>query len=177
MYMNKNKRYLIMASAILNLIGIVINLISSIIAIVKPEFLVKYQDYYYVLGYSTNIVYVVITFAIGLAASVLLLYAIRSKGKYFRTSYGIYATGFIIMVICGGWVAWLLLFISAFIPDIVVINDKSELRREAKEEQKEEILRDKAYEAKKAKIEELKKLRDSGAITEEEYKEKLFELL
>ncbi len=81
------------------------------------------------------------------------------------------------MVVCGGWLAWLLLFISAFVPDIVVINDKAELRREAKQEEKEEVLRDKAYELKKSKIEELKKLRDSGAITEEEYKEKLFELL
>lgn len=177
MYMNRNKRYLIMASAILNLISIVINLASSIVAIVKPEFLTKYQDYYYIFGYSTNIVFVVFSFAVGLVASVLLLYSIRNKGKYFRTSYGVYITGFIIMVVCGGWLAWLLLFISAFVPDIVVINDKAELRREAKQEEKEEVLRDKAYELKKLKIEELKKLRDSGAITEEEYKEKLFELL
>ncbi len=89
MYMNRNKRYLIMASAILNLISIVINLASSIVAIVKPEFLTKYQDYYYIFGYSTNIVFVVFSFAVGLVASVLLLYSIRNKGKYFRTSYGV----------------------------------------------------------------------------------------
>ena len=81
------------------------------------------------------------------------------------------------VIFFGGSVAWLLLFISAFVPDIVVINDKTELRHEAKQEQKEEVLRDKAYEEKKAKIEELKRLRDSGAITEEEYKNKLFDLL
>ncbi len=177
MYMNKTKRSLIMASAIINLITVVVNLVSSILAIVKPDFLVKYQDYYYFLGYSTNIVYVVISFALGLVGSILLLYSIRSRGKYFRRSYGVYAAGFVIVVICGGWVAWLLLFISAFVPDIIIINDKSELRREAKQEEKEEILRDKAYEEKKAKIEELKRLRDSGAITEEEYRDRLFELL
>lgn len=177
MYMNKTKRNLIMASAIINLITVAVNLISSIIAIVKPDFLVKYQDYYYFLGYSTNIVYVVISFALGLAGSILLLYSIRSKGKYFRNSYGIYVAGFVIIVVCGGWLAWILLFISAFVPDIIIINDKTELRREAKIEEKEKILRDKAYEEKKAKIEELKRLRDTGVITEEEYKDRLFELL
>lgn len=177
MYMNKTKRYLIMASAIVNLVTVVANLVSSIIAIVKPEFLTRYEAYYYFLGFSTNIIYVVISFALGLSGSILLLYAIRKKGKYFRNSYGVYVAGFVIIVLCGGWIAWLLLFISAFIPDIIVINSRSEVRREEREEQKEEVLRDKAYEEKKAKIEELKRLRDSGAITEEEYKNKLFDLL
>lgn len=177
MYMNRSKRNLILASAILNLISIIVNLVSSIVAIVKPEFLVKYQDYYYFLGYSTNIVYVVISFALGLAGSILLLYSVRSGGKHFRNSYGVYVAGFVIIVVCGGWLPWILLFISAFIPDIVIINDKTQLRRETRQEQKEEVLRDKAYEEKKAKIEELKRLRDSGVITEEEYKNRLFELL
>ncbi len=177
MYMNKTKRNLIMASAIVNLITITVSLISSIVAIVTPEFLQKYEEYYYMFAYSTKIVFVVISFAAGLVGSILLLYSIRNKGKYFRSSYGIYVAGFIIIVVCGGWLAWILLFISAFVPDIVVINDKSELRREQKQEQREEVLRDRAYEEKKAKIEELKKLRDTGVITEEEYKNKLFDLL
>jgi len=177
MYMNKTKRNLILASAILNFITAIINLVSCIIAKVKPEFLVKYQDYYYIFGFSSNIVYVVISFIAVVVGSILLLYSIRQKGKYFRNSYGVYVAGFVIVVFFGGSVAWLLLFISAFVPDVIIINDKSELRREAKQEEKEEILRDKAYEEKKARIEELKKLRDSGAITEEEYKNKLFELL
>ena len=177
MYMNKTKRNLIMASAIINLVTAVASLVSSIVAIVSAEFLQKYEEFYYLFGYTTNIIFVVISFALGLSGSILLLYAIRNKGKYFRRSYGVYVAGFVIVVICGGWIAWLLLFISAFVPDIVIINDKTELRREARLEEKEEILRDKVYEEKKAKIEELKKLRDTGIITEEEYKEKLFELL
>ena len=177
MYMNRTKRNLIIAAAIVNFITAIVNLVSCIVAIVKPEFLTKYQDYYYIFGYSTSIVYVVISFVAVTIGSILLLYSVRSKGKYFRNSYGIYIAGFVMVIFFGGSVAWLLLFISAFVPDIVVINDKTELRHEAKQEQKEEVLRDKAYEEKQAKIEEIKRLRDSGAITEEEYKNKLFDLL
>lgn len=177
MYMNKTKRNLIIASAVLNLITITINLILSIIAVTDSDFLARYAGYYYFVGYSVNIVYAVISFAVGLAGSILLLYSVRKKGKYFRTSYGIYVAGFVIIVLCGGWIAWVLLFISAFIPDIIVMNDKSDLRREAKEQEKEEILHNRAYEEKKKKIEDLKRLRDNGIITEEEYKERLFELL
>ena len=177
MYMNKTKRNLIMASAILNLITVTISLVLSIIAVADSDFFVKYSEFYYLVGYSTNIVLAVISFAVGLAGSILLLYSIRAKGKYFRRSYGVYASGFVIIVLCGGWIAWILLFISAFIPDIIVMNDRADLRREAKEQEKEEILHNRAYEEKKRKIEELKRLRDNGTITEEEYKEKLFELL
>lgn len=177
MYMNKTKRNLIMASAILNIITVTISLVMSIIAVADADFLEKYSEYYYFVGYSTNIVFAVISFAVGLAGSILLLYSIRKKGKYFRRSYGIYVAGFVIIVLCGGWIAWVLLFISAFIPDIIVMNDRADLRREAKEQEKEEILHNREYEEKKRKIEELKRLRDNGTITEEEYKEKLFELL
>ncbi len=170
MYMNKTKRNLILASAILNLIGVTANLILSIILIVNAELLKEYINYIYLLSYSTNIVYVVISFTAGFVASILLLYSVRAKGKYFRLSQGIYYTGFIIIVVCGGFLPWILLFIAMFIPDIIVMNTRSEVRHE-------ERMENNAMEIKKKKIEELKRLRDEGTITEEEYKEKLFEIL
>ena len=178
-YMNKTKRNLIMASAILNLVGITANLIVSILMVVAPEVLLKYADYvsYFVGGYASfaksDTVYLVLTvlaFAVGVVGSIFLLYAIRKKGKYFRTTQGLYLAGFIIVVVAGGWLAWLLLFISMFIPDVIVMNTPREVRREERQE-------DKAMEEKKRKIEELQKLRDTGIITEEEYKERLFEIL
>lgn len=168
--MNKTKRNLILAAAILNLIGISANLIFSILLIVNVELLQDYLVYLYFVSYSTNIIYVVISFAAGLVASILLLYAVRKKGKYFRLSQGIYLTGFVIVVVCGGFLPWILLFIAMLIPDIVVMNTRSEVRHE-------ERMENNAMEAKKKKIEELKRLRDEGAITEEEYKQKLFEIL
>ncbi len=170
MYMNKTKRNLIIASAVINLILISLNLAMSIILKVNPKILQEYSEYLYFVSYSSNIIYAVISFAIGLVGSILLLFAVRSKGKHFRTSQGLYIAGFVIIVVCGGWLSWILLFISMFIPDIIVMNTPKEVK-------KEEIMENRAYEEKKKKIEDLKRLRDSGMITEEEYKEKLFELL
>lgn len=175
--MNKTKRNLILASAILNTIGVVVNLILAILLITNGDKLIQYSDYFYILSYSTNIVYAVISFAGGLAGSFFLFWVIRKKGKYFRTSQGLYMTGFVLVVLFGGWLSWLLLFISLFIPDVVIMNTRSELRQEQKMQDQENKEKEREYELKKQKIEELKKMRDDGVITEEEYKQKLFELL
>ncbi len=176
-YMNKRKRNLIIAAAILNLIGITISLILSIVLLTNKSLAQEYQEYYYVLSYSSNIYYTVISFIVGIIGSIFLLYSVRQKGKYFRTSQGLYLTGFIIIIFFGGWLSWLLLFISMFIPDVIVMNTKSEIRQEQKVEDQQAQEKEREYEEKKKKIEELKRLRDNGLITEEEYKEKLFELL
>ena len=57
------------------------------------------------------------------------------------------------------------------------MNTKSEVRQEQRMEDQQAKAKEQEYEEKKRKIEELKQLRDSGAITEEEYKQKLFDLL
>ncbi len=172
-YMNKNKRNLILASAIINLISVTATLILSILLLTNREYLLQYADYFYFLTYSTNLVYTIISFVAGFVGSFLLIWSVRSRGKYFRISQSLYIAGFIIVVICGGWISWILLFISMFIPDIVVMNSKDDLRRE----DKQEIKNDRAYEEKVKRIEDLKRMRDNGLITEEEYKAKLFELL
>ncbi len=177
MYMNKAKRNLILASAIVNLVSVAINLILSILLLVDVEFFVEYYGLDYLFGYSTNIIYSVFSVATGLVGSILLIYSVRKKGKYFRNSQGVYIAGFIIVVICGSYLSWILLFISLFIPDIVVMNRPSEVRQEERQQQRESVFSDKAYEEKVEKIEKLKKMRDDGEITEEEYKQKLFELL
>lgn len=177
MYMNKTKRNLIISSAIINLIGVTISLILSIILMTNPGLLQDYADLYYLLSYSTNIYYTVISFAVGIAGSIFLLYAVRKKGKYFRTSQGLYATGFVLIIFFGGWLSWLLLFISMFIPDVIIMNTRSEVRQEQRMEDQQAKAKEQEYDEKKRKIEELKQLRDSGAITEEEYKQKLFDLL
>lgn len=168
--MNKTKRNLILASAIVNLVGAALNLIMSILVILNVEAILKYTEFVYFVGFSTNIIYAIISFAVGLIGSIFLIFSVRKKGKYFRTTQGLYIAGLIIVVVCGGMLAWILLFISMFIPDVIIMNTPHEVRRE-------EVQETQAYELKKKKIEELKALRDSGAITEEEYKEKLFELL
>ena len=178
-YMNKTKRNLILTSAILNIVGVTASLVVAILMLTAPEIVMAYYDYFYyaIGGYAglarTDVGYLVITaifFVVGILGSAFLIYSVRKKGKYFRTTRGLNTAGFIIIVVAGGWLAWLLLFISMFIPDIVVMNTPSEIRREERQENK-------AMEEKKRKIEELQALRDQGVITEEEYKERLFEIL
>ncbi len=172
MYMNKTKRILILVGAILNLVSVTTNLILSIIMMTNRELqtLLVQSGYVYMLSFSTNLIYSIIGFVIGAVASTLLLYSIRQKGKYFRTSQMQFYIGLGIVIFFGSFVTWLLLFVATLMPDIIVMNTPREIRRE-------EIKEDRAYSEKKRRIEELKALRDSGAITEEEYKEKLFELL
>ncbi len=178
MYMNKTKRNLILASAIINLIGVVASFVMALLIHFNVEAVMDYIDYVAMINYSVfNLVYSIIAFVIGLVGSVLLIWSVRKKGKFFRSSQGYYIAGLIIVVISGGWLAWLLLFISMFVPDVIVMNTRSELRREDREEQKQTIKDDAAYEEKKRRIEDLKRMRDNGIISEEEYKQKLFELL
>lgn len=178
MYMNKTKRNLILASAIINLIGVTVSLVFALLIHFNVQAVQEYIDYIAMFNYSVlNLVYSIISFVVGFVGSALLIWSVRKKGKFFRISQGFYIAGFIIVVISGGWLAWVLLFISMFIPDVIVMNTKSELRREEREEEKQTIKNDAAYEEKKKRIEDLKRMRDNGIISEEEYKQKLFELL
>ena len=187
MYMNKSKRNLILAAAILNLITVVVGIVFDVIVRVYPEkFAELFADNNYLYTYFMQInnpnarfalVYDIITACLAITGSILLFYCIREKGRFFRGSRRAYIAGIIIVIFAGDFVSWVLILIASFIPDIIINNDREQLRREYQYSQQEEILHSAEYEQKKAKIEELKKLRDAGVITEEEYKEKLFDLL
>ena len=187
MYMNKTKRNLILAAAILNLISVALGIVFAVLVRVLPEkFAELFAEDGYIYSYFMQVsnpnskyalVYDIVSACLGLVGSILLLYCIREKGRFFRGSRGAYIAGIIIVIFSGDFVSWILLLIASFVPDIIINNNAEQLRREYQASQREEILRNEAYEAKKAKIEELKKLRDAGVITEEEYKERLFDLL
>ena len=162
-----------MIAAILNLVSVAFNVVMIILLYTNYPLVADYENYYYILTYSTSWIYTIISTIISVAGSIMLLYSIRDKGRYFRASYGVYYIGTIIVIFTSGYIPWILLLISMFIPDVVINNNIYEIRQEQKEYQAE----NKAYEEKKRKIQELQKLRDEGTITEEEYKEKLFEIL
>jgi len=177
--MNKTKRNLIIAAGVINLIDIISGLALVILYRINPSWLQNYADYVgYVINVTNfNLVYQLIMFLAGLIGSIFLFFAVRENGKYYRNSRGIYVAGIIIVILTGGIVPWILLLISAFTPDIIINNSREEFRQATEESQREEVFHNAEYEEKKRRIDELKALRDSGAITEEEYKEKLFELL
>lgn len=170
-YMNKTKRNLILAAAILNIIGVTASLIIVILLVVFRN---ELAESLYLLYYIVPSPFVAaLQFGAGIVGSSLLIYCVRQKGKFYRSSRGVYIAGFIIVIICGTFLAWILLLISMAVPDIIIINSKDEMRAEQREQHRQDL----AYEQKKRMIEELKALRDSGTITEEEYKKRLFEIL
>lgn len=168
--MNKTKRNLILSAAIINLINMIANLVIVILYLVDPEYYVNILGtYLYIISYY-SIYFIFVEVVVGIVGSILLIYSVRSKGKYFRVSQKYYIAGLIIIILAGGWIPWILLLISMFIPDIIIINSPSEVRREERAEES-------ANNDKKKKVEELRKLRDEGVITEEEFNKQLMDLL
>lgn len=167
--MNKTKRNLILSAAIINLINMVANLVIAILFCVNPEYANVLGSYLLIISYY-SIYFVFAEIVAGIIASILLIYSVRKKGKYFRSSQKYYIAGLIIVIFAGGWIPWVLLFISMFIPDIIIINSASEARQEQRAE-------DRASEEKRRKLEELRKLKEEGVISEEEFNKRLMDLL
>ncbi len=167
--MNKTKRNLILSAAIINLINMVANLVIAILFCVNPEYANVLGSYLLIISYY-SIYFVFAEIVAGIIASILLIYSVRKKGKYFRSSQKYYIAGLIIVIFAGGWIPWVLLFISMFIPDIIIINSASEVRQEQRAE-------DRASEEKRRKLEELRKLKEEGVISEEEFNKRLMDLL
>lgn len=167
--MNKTKRNLILSAGIINLINMLANLVIVIMYLVDP---VRFEmlAYYLVIISYYSIYFVFVEIVAGIIASIMLIYSVRKKGKYFRYSQKYYIAGLIIIVFAGGWIPWILLFISMFIPDIIVMNSPSELRTEQRQEDREK-------DEKRRKVEELRKLKEDGVISEEEFQKELMNLL
>lgn len=168
--MNKTKRNLILSAAIINLINMVANLVVAIIYCVNPEYYFETLGTYLILISYYSIYFVFVEVVAGIIASILLIYSVRKKGMYFRTSQKYYIAGLIIVIFAGGWIPWLLLFISMFVPDVIIMNSASEIRHEERAEER-------GYNEKRKKVEELRKLKEDGLITEEEFNKRLMDLL
>ena len=201
--MNLSKRNLILASAILNIIDAVgMGIMCLMFGLGFGEYIINLLMEY-TLPANFEISIFIIIFALYacmyIASSILLLFSIRKKGEYFAKSKPLYVTGIILTAICSPFsLSAILLYISLGFKDDetnVILDDNFERNQgnnvnswtegngnggilddtnsfEGNRElnrQDTEILR--------VKIEELKKLKESGSISEEEYKEMLTKLL
>ena len=168
--MNKTKRALIITTMVLNFLSIAWNaflLITTIISLVAEPynaygwFLVFYEG----LGILAYI-----------AATVLLGYSIASKGVFFRQRNGYYMTALIMVLILDTFsISSILLLITLFMSDWVWVKPQDDVYfkpQEKKQEDKPLAVDDKAK-----RIEELRKLKEEGKITEEEFNDALFKLL
>lgn len=163
--MRKAKFWLILISGILNLLTFATYLLIAIL-----EFNGKSSILSLILTY--------VPYAGGiLLSSILLFYSIANKGKYYSSRTTQYYIGYLLTLFLGSIISFILLIIASCLSDIVVMNSKSDILREQKEERKEELQEQKNLEEKQKQIASLRKLKEQGIITEEEFNERMRDIL
>ncbi len=169
--MNNTKRALIICAIVTCFLSAATNLF----------FLIRGVVLNWEVGFSSyeifSIVYEALRMAALLVSAGLLIYSISNKGQLFNSRRSYYMAGVIICVCISLFsVPSILLVISLFQSDMVWVKpvDDVYFGEEKKEEKPEKELSDKERER---KIANLRKLRDNGDITEEEFKEELLKLL
>ena len=157
--MNKTKKYLIIAAIIFSFVDVAWQ-IYSVVRYFLTDPSVRNPVFYVVLDF--------ITIAQSLAVAVLLILAIWKNGKLFRQRYGLYMTALVLSIIINLFsISSILLIVSMFISDWVWVKPTDQ----------KEVIIDITPERKEDKIAKLRKMRDEGQISEEEFQEKLLDLL
>lgn len=159
--MNKTKKYLIIVAIIFSFVDIGWQ-IYDIVKYFTSQSHLRNPVFYVVLDF--------ITIAQCLAVAVLLIMAIWKNGKPFRQRYGLYMTALVISIIINLLsVTSILLIITMLISDWVW--------EKPSEKSNETIIEVVPEKTKEEKIAILRQKRDDGEISEEEFQEKLLELL
>lgn len=157
--MNKSKFWLILSAIIFSFASIAWDIYDIVIFFMtKPQFR---PAVFYVIYYFIEI------FAL-LTVAVLLSLAIWKNGKYFRKRYGYYMTSLVLSIIISLFsITSILLIVSMFVSDWVWI-------KPAKEKEEKIVV---IKETKEEKIARLRKERDEGKITEEQFQEEIMNIL
>ncbi|MBO5021930.1 MAG: hypothetical protein J6C53_00415 [Clostridia bacterium] len=157
--MNKTKKYLIITAIIFSFVDIgwqIYNIVQYFLT--APQH--RSPVFYVILDF--------LTIATSLAVAVLLILAIWKNGTLFRYRYGYYMTALMLSIVINLFsVTSILLIITMFISDWVWEKPK---------EEKEE----KVVEVKQSREEKIANLRlqlEKGEITQEEFDQKLLEIL
>lgn len=188
--MNQTKRKIILASGILSLISAGIAVIAGVILLSYFN-LVKelLYDYFMTMGYiAMSSVRAVLIMAIaeifisGIGSALaggFLLGSIRNGGKSFSKSRRLYITGAVFTILSGvASIASILLYISMAIKEEQVVREfsintnQNGLVEPISEEKEETVKKDV-----KEKISRLRKLKEEGIISEEEFNDQIMKLL
>lgn len=158
--MNTTKKWLIITAILFNFVSIGWNIFYIV-----NWFKYKDSSVFYLIWYF-------ITIACCIAVIVLLSMAIWRNGKLFRSRYGYYMTALVISIIVNLLsVSSVLLIISMFVSDWVWITPKKDDSK-VEIDEKTVVIKNKEEE-----IARLRKLKDEGKISEEEFQERLMKLL
>lgn len=161
--MNKTKKWLIIVAIIFNLIETAYSIYTVV------QWFMTDPDYRLPVFY---VVFEFIAIACSILIDVLLVMSIWNNGKLFRQRYGYYMTAVVLSIIVNlPSVSCVLLIVTMFISDWVWINPKDD--KTIPLDDKTEVIK----ESKEDKIARLRKLRDEGKISEEEFERQLMDLL
>lgn len=172
--MNKTRRNLIIAVIVLNLISVV----SGVFTIIGSVFWI--ESMYAELGIALtmpelqslriqNYIYASLDILLYLAAAICLILHLKYHDSNYKLSEKLFYAGFIINLVAGILsIENLLLLIAYFkYSDIQVI----------REEREDEVVIEESEDSIKRKIEKLRKLKEDGTISEEEFKDEILKLL
>ncbi len=161
--MNTTKKWLIIVAIIFNILEVGYEIYTIVNWFLLPEE-ARYAVFYLAFDF--------ITIACCVTVAVLLSMAIWKNGKFFRQRYGYYMTAIVISIIIHLLsVSSVLLIITMFLSDWVWIKpDKDDTVTIDKNTQ---VIRG----SKEEKIAHLRKLKEEGKITEEEFQDELLKLL
>ncbi len=161
--MNSTKKYLIIAAIITSILGIAYDIYDIVMWFLAEP------------AYRSSTFYLVFAFleiAASIAVVVLLTLAIWKNGVLFRQRYGYYMTALVLSIIFNLFsVTSILLIITMFISDWVWI--KPEKDKSTQVGDNVEIIN----ESKEEKIARLRKMKEEGVISEEEFEKELLKLL
>ena len=160
--MNKTKFWLILFAIVFSFISVGFDIYSIVVFFlynmqkVKPIF---YLVFYFIEIFAQIVV------------AVLLILAIWNKGKHFRARYGYYMTSLVISLIISLFsISSILLIISMFVSDWVWVKPKND-----EFENNGKIIN--ISDTREEKIAKLRRKRENGEMTEEEFQQEIMKLL
>ena len=162
--MNKTKKILLIISTIFLFIGIAYD-IFYIVSYFQTPVIDRPAIFY--------LIYEFINLGFMIAVAVMMIYILWGNGKYFRERYRYFVTSLIISICLNLFsVSTILMIISIYFNDSIFIFNK-----ENKDKNVVDITPENNLSEKEQKIQVLRKMREEGKISEEQFQQELMKLL
>ena len=162
--MNKKKKILLIISTIFLFIGIAYD-IFYIVSYFQTPVIDRPAIYY--------LIYEFINLGFMIAVAVMMIYILWGNGKYFRERYRYFVTSLIISICLNLFsVSTILMIISIYFNDSVIFYTNKEKNKNVVD-----ITPENEMSEKEQKIQSLRKMKEEGKISEEQFQEEIMKLL
>lgn len=163
--MNKTKKWLLIIATIFVILGIGYDIFYIVSYFMTP---VAYRPTLFYIIYE----FIALCFMISVA--VMMIYVLWGNGKYFRSRYRYFVTSLIISICINLFsVSTILMIISIYFNDSIFVFPK----QDGNDKNIVDITPENTASEKEMKIQALRKMKEEGKITEEEFQNELLKLL